>query len=124
MIRGRTDTASRIIEAPRAAIYRALTDPEALARWLPPKGMTGRFEHFDLKPGGTYRMILTYQDARGAPGKSAADTRPKSHRGQTAKGKIPKSRQARNMIAQAASAHGMVKRKCSPKSMRARPQSR
>lgn len=70
---GRIDAASRIITAPRSVIYRALTDPEALTRWLPPDGMTGRFERFELKPGGTYRMILTYRDASGAPGKSAAD---------------------------------------------------
>lgn len=70
---GRTDAASRIIAAPCAVIYRALIDSEALARWLPPEGMTGRFERFELKPGGTYRMILTYKDAHGAPGKSAAD---------------------------------------------------
>ena len=30
--------------------------------WLPPAGMTGRFERFDLRPGGSYRLVLTYDD--------------------------------------------------------------
>jgi uncharacterized protein YndB with AHSA1/START domain len=36
--------------------------------------MTGRFERFDARPGGSYRMILTYPDASGAPGKATADS--------------------------------------------------
>jgi uncharacterized protein YndB with AHSA1/START domain len=36
--------------------------------------MTGRFERFDAQPGGSYRMVLTYSDASGAPGKAAADS--------------------------------------------------
>src|SRR5690606_27436438 len=54
-------------------VFTALTDPEALVAWLPPSGMTGRFEHFDARPGGSYRMVLTYADASAAPGKSTAD---------------------------------------------------
>lgn len=56
----RTDRASRIIRASAAAIYRAFTDPEALAVWLPPTGMKGEVLAFDATPGGTYRMVLTY----------------------------------------------------------------
>lgn len=40
----------------------------------PPGGMTGRFERFDARPGGSYRMVLTYSDASGAPGKATADS--------------------------------------------------
>ncbi len=47
----RTDTAIRVIRAPPDRAYAALTDPDALAVWLPPDGMTGRFEHFDARPG-------------------------------------------------------------------------
>ncbi len=47
----RTDTATRVVSAPAARVYAALTDPDALAVWLPPDGMTGRFEHFDARPG-------------------------------------------------------------------------
>jgi uncharacterized protein YndB with AHSA1/START domain len=71
---GRTDTASQVIHAPLADVYAAMTDPTALVEWLPPEGMTGRFEHFDLRTGGTYRMILTYADAPAAGGKSGVDT--------------------------------------------------
>ena len=70
----RTDTATRIISAPPDRVYAALTDPDALAVWLPPDGMTGRFEHFDARPGGSYRLVLTYADASSARGKSAADS--------------------------------------------------
>jgi uncharacterized protein YndB with AHSA1/START domain len=36
--------------------------------------MTGRFERFDARPGGSYRMVLTYSDASGAPGKTSAES--------------------------------------------------
>lgn len=42
--------------------------------WLPPTGMTGRFERFDAQPGGSYRLVLTYSDASGAPGKATVDS--------------------------------------------------
>ena len=71
---GRTDTSARVIAAPLAATYSALVDPEALLEWLPPGGMSARFEHFDLRPGGSYRMVLTYADASDAPGKYSADS--------------------------------------------------
>jgi uncharacterized protein YndB with AHSA1/START domain len=69
-----TDRASRVIDAPAERVFDALVDPEALVRWLPPSGMTGRFERFDLRPGGSYRLVLTYADASGAPGKATADS--------------------------------------------------
>jgi uncharacterized protein YndB with AHSA1/START domain len=34
--------------------------------------MHGRFEHFDMREGGSYRLVLTYDDASGAPGKTSA----------------------------------------------------
>ena len=69
----RTDTASRVIAASPERVYDAFVDPEALVAWLPPGGMSGRFERFDLRPGGSYRMVLTYPDASGSPGKATAD---------------------------------------------------
>lgn len=74
MAKGRTDTTSRVIAAPRAAIYGALLDPQALVTWLPPDGMTGKVERFEPRPGGAYRIVLTYTEPQGAPGKSSADT--------------------------------------------------
>ncbi|GAA3431799.1 SRPBCC family protein [Kutzneria kofuensis] len=70
----RTDTASRVVAAPPERVYAALIDPAALLAWLPPAGMSGRFDHFDPRPGGSYRLTLTYADASGAPGKATADS--------------------------------------------------
>jgi uncharacterized protein YndB with AHSA1/START domain len=36
--------------------------------------MSGRFERFDARPGGSYRLVLTYADASSAPGKATADS--------------------------------------------------
>jgi uncharacterized protein YndB with AHSA1/START domain len=71
---GRTDAASRVIAAPLERVYAALVDPEALTSWLPPQGMSGRFERFDARPGGSYRLVLTYADASTARGKTTADS--------------------------------------------------
>jgi uncharacterized protein YndB with AHSA1/START domain len=70
----RRDTASRVVAASPAKVYAALVDRDALEAWLPPDGMTGRFERFDPRPGGSYRLVLTYADAAGAPGKATADS--------------------------------------------------
>ncbi|MGZ4317965.1 MAG: SRPBCC family protein [Gaiellaceae bacterium] len=70
----RTDRGSRVIAAPPEHVYAALVNPEALTAWLPPAGMTGRFERFDARPGGSYRLVLTYADASGSPGKATAAT--------------------------------------------------
>src|SRR5689334_1577665 len=68
----RTDRAAREIAAPPAAVFDALVDREALLAWLPPTGMTGRFERFDMRAGGSYRLVLTYVDGRDAAGKTGA----------------------------------------------------
>ncbi|GAA2590520.1 hypothetical protein GCM10010435_81480 [Winogradskya consettensis] len=70
----RTDAASRVIAASIDRVYAALVDPEALMSWLPPDGMSGRFERFDAYPGGSYRLVLTYADASAAQGKTTVDT--------------------------------------------------
>ena len=70
----RADRASLVIAAPLERVFTALIDPEALVEWLPPEGMSARFECFDARPGGSYQMILTYVDASGAPGKATADS--------------------------------------------------
>jgi uncharacterized protein YndB with AHSA1/START domain len=62
------------MDAPCGRVWAALVDPDALMVWLPPGEMTGRFEWFDARPGGSYRMVLTYADAAGAPGKATADS--------------------------------------------------
>jgi len=70
----RTDVAHRTVLAPPHEVFAALVDADALATWLPPDGMSGRFEHFDPRPGGSYRLVLTYDDATTAHAKSSDGT--------------------------------------------------
>lgn len=56
----------------REQVFAALTQPDQLLRWLPPRGMQGRFERFDMRDDGSYRLVLTYDDASDAPGKTTA----------------------------------------------------
>jgi uncharacterized protein YndB with AHSA1/START domain len=70
----RRDIASRVIAAPPERVFAALVDREALAAWLPPDGMTTRFERFDPRPGGSYRLVLTYLDPSSARGKATTDS--------------------------------------------------
>jgi uncharacterized protein YndB with AHSA1/START domain len=66
---------SRIIKAPRRAVYKACLDPEAIAAWRVPGNMTAEVHAFDAREGGTYRMSLTYRDPRQSPGgKTSEDT--------------------------------------------------
>jgi len=49
----------RVLRATPEKVYRAFLDPEALAKWLPPNGFTGKVHHLDAKVGGTYQMSFT-----------------------------------------------------------------
>jgi uncharacterized protein YndB with AHSA1/START domain len=75
----RVDTASRLVAASPDAIFRAFVEPQLLAQWLPPEGMTGRLERFDPAVGGGFRMRLTFDhpDGRGkhSDDSDVADTR-------------------------------------------------
>ncbi len=51
---------SKFIKASQEALYRAFTDPAALAVWLAPGEMTGEVHSFDLRVGGGYQMSLYY----------------------------------------------------------------
>jgi uncharacterized protein YndB with AHSA1/START domain len=55
-------------------VYAALVDRDALQEWLPPDGMTATFEHFDARPGGSYRLVLTQTNPGRIPGKTTADS--------------------------------------------------
>ena len=46
----------RVLRTTPEKIYRAFTDAEAMARWLPPNGFTCKVEHLDPRVGGTHRM--------------------------------------------------------------------
>jgi uncharacterized protein YndB with AHSA1/START domain len=61
----RTDSASRVIKAPTRIIYRALLNPGAIVVWRAPAGMTALIDKFELREGGTYRMVLSYETAEG-----------------------------------------------------------
>ena len=49
----------RVLTAPASRIYRAFLDPDAMAKWLPPHGFTGRVHEMDARVGGRYRMSFT-----------------------------------------------------------------
>lgn len=64
---------TRQINAPRASIYRALLDPEAIPKWKVPDGMSCHIHSFDAREGGSFRISLTY-DAPTGTGKTTAHT--------------------------------------------------
>ncbi|GAA0963011.1 SRPBCC family protein [Virgisporangium aurantiacum] len=64
---------SRHVRAPRPAVYRALLDADAVARWRVPDGMTSHVHEFDAREGGSFRVSLTY-DTPDSSGKSTAHT--------------------------------------------------
>ncbi len=49
----------RVLRAPSEKIYKAFLDPDAMAKWLPPNGFTGKVHEMDPKVGGKYRMSFT-----------------------------------------------------------------
>ena len=49
----------RVLTAPASRIYKAFLDPEAMAKWLPPHGFTGKVHSMDARVGGSYRMSFT-----------------------------------------------------------------
>lgn len=55
-----TVTLHRVLRTTPERVYRAFLDPDALAKWLPPHGFTGRVHHLEARVGGTYRMSFTH----------------------------------------------------------------
>ena len=49
----------RVLRASPERVYRAFLDPDAMAKWLPPHGFTGKVHHMDARVGGSYRMSFT-----------------------------------------------------------------
>jgi uncharacterized protein YndB with AHSA1/START domain len=49
----------RVLRATPERIYRAFLDPDAMVKWLPPNGFTGKVHHMDARVGGTYKMSFT-----------------------------------------------------------------
>jgi uncharacterized protein YndB with AHSA1/START domain len=50
------------VNAPRARVYSALTDANAIAKWKVPTGMTSHVHAFEAHEGGSFRVSLTYED--------------------------------------------------------------
>jgi uncharacterized protein YndB with AHSA1/START domain len=63
---------SRLLNAPRAVVYRALIDPDAITKWRVPVGMSAVVHEFEPWVGGRIRMSLTYDGE--AAGKSGPHT--------------------------------------------------
>lgn len=49
----------RVLAAPPERVYRAFTDPDAMVKWLPPHGFTGKVHQIDVRVGGSYKMSFT-----------------------------------------------------------------
>lgn len=73
MAMSHTDVGRATIDAPPNEVFAALVDAEARTVWLPPAGMSGRFDWFDARPGGGYTLTLTYDD-EATRGKSVENT--------------------------------------------------
>jgi uncharacterized protein YndB with AHSA1/START domain len=49
----------RVLAAPASRVYKAFLDPDAMAKWLPPHGFTGKVHEMDARVGGRYKMSFT-----------------------------------------------------------------
>jgi uncharacterized protein YndB with AHSA1/START domain len=49
----------RVLRAKPERVYRAFLDADAMVKWLPPNGFTGKVHHIDARVGGSYRMSFT-----------------------------------------------------------------
>ncbi len=49
----------RVLRAKPERVYRAFLDPDAMVKWLPPHGFTGKVHHMDARVGGSYKMSFT-----------------------------------------------------------------
>lgn len=59
MAAGNTVRLHRVLRAPAKRIYKAFIDPDAMAKWLPPNGFTGKVHDMDARVGGSYSMSFT-----------------------------------------------------------------
>ena len=64
---------SQHVNAPRAAVYRAILDARAVQKWMVPDGMTSQVHAFEAREGGTFRISLTYDEPTGT-GKTTSHT--------------------------------------------------
>jgi uncharacterized protein YndB with AHSA1/START domain len=58
---------TRLINAPRAKVYRAWTDPELLKQWFAPKPYTTPIVEIDVRPGGSAYFVMRGPDGKDLP---------------------------------------------------------
>ena len=56
---GNTVKLHRVLKAPAERVYKAFLDPDAMVKWLPPNGFTGKVHEMDATVGGKYKMSFT-----------------------------------------------------------------
>jgi uncharacterized protein YndB with AHSA1/START domain len=55
---GREIVSARVLDAPRALVWEAISNPEHLRRWWGPAGFSNTFHEFDFTPGGAWRFVM------------------------------------------------------------------
>jgi len=60
----------RVIDAPCEKVFRAIHDPQRLARWWGPKGFRNSFEVFEFRPGGSWKFVMHGPDGTDYPNHS------------------------------------------------------
>ena len=70
---GNTIRLHRVLRATPERVYRAFLDPDALAKWLPPNGFTGKVHQLDAKVGGTHRIAAQDQQVEQRHNDDAGD---------------------------------------------------
>lgn len=61
---------TRVMDAPAEKIFRALSQPERIARWWGPAGFRNTFETFEFRPGGEWRFVMHGPDGTDYPNRS------------------------------------------------------
>jgi uncharacterized protein YndB with AHSA1/START domain len=61
---------TRVLPFQREAVFRAIADPQRLARWWGPAGFRNTFETFDFRPGGKWRFVMHGPDGQDYPNES------------------------------------------------------
>ena len=56
---GNTIRLHRVLRSTPERVYKAFLDPDAMAKWLPPNGFTGKVHHMDARVGGSHKMSFT-----------------------------------------------------------------
>jgi uncharacterized protein YndB with AHSA1/START domain len=56
---GNTVKLHRVLKAPATRVYKAFLDPDAMVKWLPPHGFTGKVHEMNATVGGIYKMSFT-----------------------------------------------------------------